>query len=71
MRAGEAFSLIARPAVSGTMRARRTKKEQRSVTARQWIAYIAVAALTTWATQKLYDQVDAHLGASNGRVSSN
>ena len=69
MRAGETFAVIARPAVSGTMRARRTKKEQHSVTARQWIAYIAAAALTTWATQKLYDQIDMRLGASNGRVS--
>ena len=66
MRAGEAAAMIARPAFSGTMRARRTRKEQRSVSAKQWVAYIAVAALSTWATQKLYDVVDARFGASNG-----
>jgi hypothetical protein len=63
MRAGEAVAMVARPAFSGTMRARRTKKERQSVTAKQWISYIAIAALTTWATQKLYDLVDEHLGA--------
>jgi hypothetical protein len=63
MRAGEALAMAARPAVSGTMRARRTKKEQDGVTAKQWLGYIAVAALTTWLTQKLYDVVDERLGA--------
>jgi hypothetical protein len=65
MRAGETLAMIGRPAFSGTMRARRTKKEQQSVTARQWLGYVAVAALTTWLTQKLYDVVDERLGASN------
>lgn len=63
MRAGEALTMVARPAFTGTMRARRTKKERQSVTAKQWVSYIAIAALTTWATQKLYDLVDEHLGA--------
>ncbi len=67
MRAGEAFAVIARPAFSGTMRARRTKKEQQTVNAKQWLGYIAVAVATTWLTQKLYDVVDEHLGAGNGR----
>jgi hypothetical protein len=68
MRAGDALAVIARPAVSGTMRARRTKKEQQTVTAKQWIGYIAVAAVTTWLTQKLDDLVDERFGAQNGRV---
>jgi hypothetical protein len=67
MRAGEAFAVIARPAFSGTMRARRTKKEQQTVNAKQWLGYIAVAVATTWLTQKLYDVVDERLGARNGR----
>ena len=66
MRAGEAFAVVARPAVSGTMRARRTKKEQQTVTAKQWIGYIAVAVVTTWLTQKLYDVVDERFGADTG-----
>jgi hypothetical protein len=63
MRAGDALAVVARPAFSGTMRARRTKKEQQSVTAKQWLGYIAVAALTTWLTQKLYDEIDERFSA--------
>ena len=63
MRAGEALGIVARPAMSGTMRARRTKKEQHSVTSKQWLGYIAVAVLTTWLTQKLDDLVDERFGA--------
>ena len=43
--------MVARPAFSGTMRARRTKKEQHSVNTKQWLGYIAVAVATTWLTQ--------------------
>jgi hypothetical protein len=68
MRAGDALAVIARPAFSGTMRARRAKKEQHSVTAKQWMGYIAVAVVTTWLTQKLDDLVDERFGAQNGRV---
>jgi hypothetical protein len=68
VRAGDALGIVARPAMSGTMRARRTKKEQHSVTAKQWLGYIAVAILTTWLTQKLDDLVDERFGARNGRV---
>jgi hypothetical protein len=50
------------------MRARRTKKEQHSVTAKQWLGYIAVAIATTWLTQKLDDLVDERFAARNGRV---
>jgi hypothetical protein len=63
MRPGEALAVVARPAFSGTMRARRTKKEQQTVTAKQWLGYIAVAALTTWLTQKLYDEIDERFSA--------
>jgi hypothetical protein len=68
VRTGDALGIVARPAVSGTMRARRTKKEQHSVTAKQWLGYIAVAIVTTWLTQKLDDLVDERFGARNGRV---
>jgi hypothetical protein len=67
VRAGEALGIVARPAMSGTMRARRTKKEQHSVTAKQWLGYIAVAVLTTWLTQKLDDLVDERFGARDGQ----
>ena len=63
MRPGEALAMVARPAMSGTMRARRTKKERHRVTAKQWLGYIAVAVVTTWLTQKLDDLVDERFGA--------
>jgi len=49
------------------MRARRTKKEQHGVTAKQWLGYIAVAVATTWLTQKLDDLVDERFGARTDR----
>jgi len=60
--------MVARPAMSGTMRARRTKKERHGVTAKQWLGYIAVAAATTWLTQKLDDLVDERFGARTDRL---
>jgi hypothetical protein len=68
VRAGEALGIVARPAISGTMRARRTKKEQHRVTTKQWLGYTAVAVLTTWLTQKLDDLVDARFGARDGQT---
>ena len=67
MRPGEALAMVARPAMSGTMRARRTKKERHRVTTKQWLGYIAVAVLTTWLTQKLDDLVDERFGARDGQ----
>ena len=67
MRPGEALAMVARPAMSGTMRARRTKKERHRVTAKQWLGYIAVAVVTTWLTQKLDDLVDERFGARTDR----
>jgi len=68
VRPGEALAIVARPAMSGTMRARRTKKEQHGVTAKQWLGYIAVAVVTTWLTQKLDDLVDERFGARTDRL---
>ena len=62
MRPGDAVSMIARPAFSGTMRARRAKKDGRGVIAKQWAGYVAVAAATTWLTRRLNDLVDERLG---------
>jgi len=67
VRPGEALAMVARPAMSGTMRARRTKKERHRVTTKQWLGYIAVAVLTTWLTQKLDDLVDERFGARDER----
>jgi hypothetical protein len=61
MRVGDLAGAIVRPTVSGTMRARQTKKERAYVTARQWAAYIAVAVATTWVTKKLDDLIEERL----------
>ena len=65
MKPGDAASTLIRPAISGTMRARQTKKKQRQVTAQQWLGYIVVAAITTWLTQKLDDLIDQRLGETS------
>jgi hypothetical protein len=61
MRPGDIASGIARPALSGSMRARQTKKEQERVTLKQWLGFVAVAAFTTWLTKELDDMVERHL----------
>ena len=63
MRSADMASTLIRPAISGTIRARQTKKEQRAVTTKQWLGYIAVAAATTWLTKVLDDLIEHHLGA--------
>lgn len=63
MRPGDTLSALARPVFSGTMRARQTKKDGSTVTKRQWLGYIAVAAATTWLTKRLDDLVETYLGA--------
>jgi hypothetical protein len=50
-----------RPAISGSMRARQTKKEQEHVTVKQWLGFVAVAAFTTWLTKELDDFVERKL----------
>ena len=61
MRPGDVASGIARPAFSGSMRARQTKKERQRVTMKQWLGFVAVAAFTTWLTKELDDLVERHL----------
>ena len=61
MRPADLASGFARPALSGSMRARQTKKEQERVTLKQWLGFVAVAAFTTWLTKELDDMVERHL----------
>jgi hypothetical protein len=61
MRPADLASGIARPALSGSMRARQTKKEQERVTVKQWLGFVAVAAFTTGLTKQLDDVVERHL----------
>ncbi len=63
MRPADLASTLIRPAVSGTMRARQTKKDHQAVTTKQWLGYIAVATATTWLTKALDDLIERHLGA--------
>jgi hypothetical protein len=62
MKPGEAMAMVARPAVSGSLRARQAHKDGIGVTKRQWLGFIAVAAFTTWLTQRLDDLVEQRLG---------
>ena len=66
MRPADMIAVVGRPAFSGTMRARQTKKDHQTVTKKQWLGYIAVAAATTWMTKKLDDLIEQHLG--EGRI---
>jgi len=61
MRPADLAAGIARPALSGSMRARQTKKEQERVTVKQWLGFVAVAAFTTWLTKQLDDVVERRL----------
>ena len=65
MRPGDAAAAVIRPAVSGTMRARQTKKAREAVTAKQWIGYILVAVATTWLTKALDDLIDRQFSATD------
>ena len=62
MRPCDAVAMVARPALSGSLRARQAHKEGIGVTKRQVVGYIAVAAFTTWLTQRLDELVEERLG---------
>lgn len=64
MRPGDVAATLVRPAVSGTMRARQTKKEQQAVTKTQWLGYILVAVATTWLTKQLDDLIERRFSAT-------
>jgi hypothetical protein len=66
MRTGDIAGTIVRPAVSGTMRARQTKKDRDSVTVKQWIGYILVAVATTWLTKQLDDLIERRFADDGG-----
>jgi hypothetical protein len=55
-------SLVVKPAVTGTIRARKTKADRDGVNKKQWIAYIGVALLTTAAARVLNDLIERKLG---------
>jgi hypothetical protein len=68
MGAAEMAGLVVRPAVTGTMRARKTKSRQHVVAKKQWVAYIGVAALTTLLTKVLNDYVERRFAADDADV---
>lgn len=55
-------TLVVKPAVTGTMRARQTKANRNRVAKKQWIAYIAVAVATTLLTKALNEFIEQRLG---------
>jgi hypothetical protein len=62
MSAADIANLVVKPAVTGTMRARKTKAERDRVTKRQWAAYIGVAVVTTLLTRQLNQLIERRLG---------
>lgn len=65
MRTADVAGLIVRPAVTGTMRARKTKSKQHSVATKQWVAYIAVALLSTVITKALNELIERKFAADD------
>ncbi len=65
MGAGDVAGLLVRPAVTGTMRARKTKSRQHSVAKKQWVAYVGVAILTTVLTKVLNDVIERRFAADD------
>jgi len=68
MDVAEVAGLVVRPAVTGTMRARKTKAKQHSVAKKQWVAYIGVAILTTLLTKVLNDFIERRFAADDADV---
>ena len=69
MGVGELAGLVVKPAMTGTMRARKTKSKQNSVAKKQWIAYIGVAVLTTMLTKTLNEFIERRFAADDADVS--
>jgi len=68
MGVAEVAGLVVRPAVTGTMRARKTKSRQHRVAKKQWIAYIGVAALFTLLTKLVNDFIERRFAADDAEV---
>lgn len=60
--------LVVKPAVTGTMRARKTKARQNSVAKKQWLAYIGVALLATVLTKTLNELIERRLATDDADV---
>ena len=68
MGVGDVAGLVVRPALTGTMRARKTKSKQHSVAKKQWIAYIGVAILSTVLTKILNDLIERRLASDDAHI---
>jgi hypothetical protein len=68
MGVAEVAGLVVRPAVTGTMRARKTKSRHHSVAKKQWVAYIGVALVSTLLTKVLNDFIERRFAADDADV---
>jgi hypothetical protein len=68
MGVAEVAGLVVRPAVTGTMRARKTKSRQHSVAKKQWIAYIGVAVVSTLLTKLVNDFIERRFADDDADV---
>ena len=69
MGVGDLAGVVVKPAVTGTMRARKTKARQNSVAKKQWVAYIGVALLATVLTKTVNDVIERRFAAHDADVS--
>lgn len=51
-------AVVVKPALRGTMRARKAKKEGRDVRVQHLLGYVAVAIFLTWLTKALEEMID-------------
>jgi hypothetical protein len=68
MGVGDLAGLVVKPAVTGTVRARKTKARQNSVAKKQWVAYVGVAILTTLLTKVLNDFIERRFAADDAHT---
>ena len=68
MGAADFATVVVKPALTGTMRARKTKARQNSVAKKQWIAYIGVAILATVLTKTLNEFIERRFAAEDADV---
>ncbi len=68
MGVADVAGLVVKPAVAGTMRARKTKARQNSVAKKQWVAYIGVAIVTTVLTKTLNEFIERRFAADDADV---
>ena len=64
----DVMQLVVKPAVAGTMRARKTKKRNDGLAKRQLVAFVAVAVATTIIAHVLNEFIERRLAPDDADV---